>query len=255
MSVSQHDKIALITGAASGIGQAFARRLAQDGAHVVIADVQPADDTVKLVEDAGRRALFCHCDVSSPDAVAALAAEVERAFGRCDILVNNAGIFRLQPFEEITFADWRRVLSVNLDAAFLTSSTFVPGMKRRGWGRIVNIATSNFGLVALGYVHYIASKGGLIGLTRALASDLGPYGITVNAIAPTMTRTPGAMKRGPRAGDADMEQAFTNAAARQAIPRAMVPADLVGALSFLTGDDSAFVTGQTLYVNGGRVWA
>ena len=174
MSKSQNDKIAVVTGAASGIGQAFAQRLAEDGCHVVIADVQAADETVKRVEQAGRRSLYVHCDVSSPDAVAALAAEVEHAFGRCDILVNNAGIFQLQPFEQIRFADWRRVLSINLDSAFLTAQAFAPGMKRQGWGRIVNMASSTFGTVTLGYVHYIASKGGMIGLTRALASELGP---------------------------------------------------------------------------------
>jgi NAD(P)-dependent dehydrogenase (short-subunit alcohol dehydrogenase family) len=253
MASGHKDKIAVITGAASGIGQAFAQRLAEDGAHIVIADVQAADETAKLVEQAGRQALYCACDVSSPEAVAALAAQVERKFGRCDILVNNAGIFHLQPFEEISFADWRRVLSINLDSAFLTASAFAPGMKQRGWGRIVNMASSTFGAVVVGYAHYIASKGGLIGLTRALASELGPHGITVNAIAPTLTRTTGALKRGPRAGDADMEQSFANAAARQAIPRGQMPADLVGALSFLTGDDSAFITGQALYVNGGLV--
>ena len=255
MAKGHNGKVAVITGAAGGIGQAFAQRLAEDGADIVIVDVQPADDTVKLVQAAGRRALFCHCDVSSPEAITALAADVKREFGGCDILVNNAGIFNLQPFEEISFADWRKVLSINLDSAFLTASAFVPGMKARGWGRIVNMASSTFGTVTVGYAHYIASKGGMIGLTRALASEFGDNGITVNAIAPTLTRTPGALKRGPRAGDSDMEQAFVNAAGRQAIHRGQVPGDLVGALSFLTGDDSAFITGQTLYVNGGLVRA
>lgn len=219
MAKEHSGKVAVITGAASGIGQAFAQRLAEDGADIVIADVQPAEDTVKLVQAAGRRAMFRHCDVSSPDAVASLAADVKGEFGGCDILVNNAGIFHLQPFEQISFADWRRVLSINLDSAFLTASAFAPGMKARGWGRIVNMASSTFGTVTVGYAHYIASKGGMIGLTRALASEFGAHGITVNAIAPTLTRTPGALNRGPRAGDSDMEQAFINAAGRQAIHR------------------------------------
>jgi NAD(P)-dependent dehydrogenase (short-subunit alcohol dehydrogenase family) len=255
MAPSHHGKVAVITGAASGIGQAFAQRLAQDGCDVVIADLQPAEDTLQGVTAAGRRAWCCRCDVSSPDAVDALKRDVEREFGRCDILINNAGVFNLQPFAEMSFADWRRVLSINLDSAFLTCAAFVPGMRQRGWGRIVNMASSTFGTVSVGYVHYIASKGGMIGLTRALASELGPHGITVNAIAPTLTRTPGAMKRGPRPGERDIEHSFAAIAQRQAIPRTQTPADLVGTVSFLTSDDAAFVTGQTLYVNGGLVRA
>jgi len=247
------DKVAVITGAANGIGQAFAQRLAQDGAHVAIADIAPADATVRLVEQADRDALAGTCDVTSPEAVTALADAVAQRFGRCDILVNCAGIFPQQAFDDMTFADWRRVLSINLDSAFLLSSAFVPGMKRRGWGRIVNLASSTLGSVVTGFVHYVASKGGIVGFTRALASELGPHGITVNAISPGLTRTPGTLARKPRAGLASMDEEFAAVATMQAIKRGEVPDDLVGTMSFLTGDDAAFITGQTLNVDGGRV--
>jgi len=247
------DKVAVITGGANGIGQAFAQRLAQDGAHVAIADVAPADETVRLIEQAGRNALACTCDVTSPEAVKALADSVEHRFGRCDILINSAGIFPQLAFDDMTFADWRRVLSINLDGAFLVSSAFVPGMKRRGWGRIVNMASSTLGSVVTGFVHYVASKGGIVGFTRALASELGPHGITVNAISPGLTRTPGTLARKPRAGLASMDEEFASVATMQAIKRGEVPDDLVGTMSFLTSDDAAFITGQTLNVDGGRV--
>ena len=253
MGKGHRDKVAVITGGANGIGQAIAQRLAQDGALVAIADIAPADETVKLVAQAGREAIACTCDVTSPEAVKGLADAVERRFGRCDILINCAGIFPQQAFDTMTFADWRRVLSINLDGTFLVTAAFVPGMKQRGWGRIVNMASSTLGSVVTGFAHYVASKGGIVGFTRALATELGPHGITVNAISPGLTRTPGTLARKPRAGLASMDEEFAAVATMQAIKRGEVPDDLVGTMAFLTSDDAAFITGQTLNVDGGRV--
>ena len=146
MAKGHKDKVAVITGGANGIGQAFAKRLAEDGVHIAIADVAPADATVKMVEQAGRQALACQCDVTSEQSVAAMAAEVQKKFGRCDIVINCAGIFPQTAFEQMKFDDWRRVLSINLDSVFLVTAAFVPGMKQRGWGRVVSMASSTLRL-------------------------------------------------------------------------------------------------------------
>jgi NAD(P)-dependent dehydrogenase (short-subunit alcohol dehydrogenase family) len=246
-------KVALVTGAAGGLGQAFARRLAQDGAHVVLVDLKSCDETARMVQEAGRESMPVICDVTSEESVGHLAAEVDRHFGRCDILVNNAGIYPIQPFEQVTFGDWRRVMALNLDAVFLVTKAFAPGMKRRGWGRVINLSSSTFNMVASGYTHYIASKGGVVGFTRALATEMGNHGITVNAISPSLTRTPGTEGRKPRPGRASMDEEFAEIAKLQPIRRVQMPDDLAGVVSFLASDDSAFMTGQTLYVDGGMV--
>src|SRR5581483_9612242 len=194
------DKVAVITGGANGIGQAFAKRLAEDGVHIAIADLTDGRETVKLVEAAGRKALAVNCDVASPDSVAAMAQAVTDTFGRADIVVNCAGIYPQRDFAAMTFADWRKVLSINLDGTFLVTAAFVPGMRARQWGRIVNMASSTFGSVTTGFAHYVASKGGVIGFTRALAGDVAADGITVNAIAPGLTISPGTIVRKPRPG-------------------------------------------------------
>ena len=169
-------------------------------------------------------------------------------FGRCDILINNVGIYPNEPFEAVDFAKWRRVMAINLDSMFLTAKAFAPGMVERGWGRIVNMASNTFNTSVTGYSHYIASKGGVIGFTRALANDLADKGITVNAIAPSLVRTHGTEVTNPRS-----DERFAAVSAMQAIKRTQMPEDLTGALSFLVSDDAAFMTGQTLYVDGGWV--
>jgi NAD(P)-dependent dehydrogenase (short-subunit alcohol dehydrogenase family) len=251
MARGHQGKTAVISGASSGIGQAAAVRLAEEGVRIVIADLAPADETLRLIESVGGTATAILCDVSDPAGVAALGRQV----GQCDILVNNAGIYPMQRFAEISFADWRRVLSVNLDSMFLMTKEFVGGMQQRRWGRIVNFASDTVSLAVPGFAHYMASKAGVIGLTRALASELGEHGITANAIAPGQTRTPGTLGRRVIPGGMSQDEFFEVVASMQAIKRVGTVADLVGTVSFLTGDDAAFVTGQTIFVDGGLVRA
>ncbi len=251
MAKRHEGKTVVISGAASGIGQASAVRLAEEGATVIIADRDKAETTLQLIAGIGGKATAVACDVSNPASVAALREKVEAGGGRCDILVNNAGVYPVQTFDEITFDDWRRVLSINLDSMFLMAKALTGGMRQKGWGRVINIASDTVSLLVPDFVHYITSKAGVIGFTRSLATEFGKHGVTVNAIAPGLTRTPGTNARREIAGEMTNEQLFELMANMQSIKRGEQVSDLVGAISFLASEDAGFITGQTLYVNGG----
>lgn len=240
-------KIAVITGGANGIGQAIAQRFAAEGADIVIADLSPAPQTEAAVKEHGRRVLTVKCDVSKPDDVEAFGQNVISNFGRCDILVNNAGIYPLIPFDDLTFEQWKKTFEINVDSGFLMAKAFVPGMKKAGWGRIINMTSTTYWLKIEAYTHYISTKAANIGFTRALASELGKHGITVNAIAPSLVRT----ATTEASALSEMFDVLPNML--QAIPRLQVPQDLTGTAAFLASDDASFITGQTMAVDGGMV--
>ena len=247
---SKDGKVALVTGAAQGLGNAYARRLAREGAIVIAVDRQSAPAVAAELQACGApAALFHQTDVSEEKQISQLANAILDRFGRCDIIVNNAGISPRAALEDITLDDWRRTMAVNVESAFLICQALVPTMKAHEYGRIVNISSNTLGLVIEGFAHYMASKGAVVGLTRALASDLGAFGITVNCIAPGLTKTPNTESMFPDG------KFFEEVAKVQAIHRPSLPSDLVGAMSFLTSDDCAFFTGQTLVVDGGLLRA
>jgi NAD(P)-dependent dehydrogenase (short-subunit alcohol dehydrogenase family) len=242
----QDGRIALVSGAASGLGQAFAQRLAEDGATIAIADLGPAAETEAAIRSAGGSVASFRCDVSDPGSVRKLGESVVRELGRVDVLVNNAGVYPYQDWADITWEDWRRVLAINLDSMFLMSKAFVPAMQEAQWGRVINLATGSCFLPNRQMTHYISSKMGVIGFTRALATEVAASGVTVNAIAPSLVRTPGTVATTD-------EASFEYVASTQPIKRVQMPDDLVGTVSFLASDDAAFITAQTFSVDGGLV--
>jgi len=242
------DKTAIVTGAGQGIGKAMAARLAADGASVVIADVAQYDVAAAELAGSGARTLGLRVDVSSESDTASMAEETVKAFGRIDVLVNCAAMFatvKLGPFEEIPVDEWKRLLEVNVLGVALCCRAVTPQMRIQRSGRIINLA-SGAPLKGVPYfLHYIASKGAVIAMTRGLARELGKDGITVNAIAPGLTVSDGT------AGRPEHLRNQADTIRSRAIQREERPEDLVGAVSFLATADSAFMTGQTLVVDGG----
>jgi NAD(P)-dependent dehydrogenase (short-subunit alcohol dehydrogenase family) len=243
-------KIAIVTGAASGIGPAYAQGLAAEGAKVMIADVEPGDAAVRAIKEAGGEAQSRICDVSDEAQVTALVRDTEKAFGGVHILVNNAAVFARYvavPLDQISAADWERAFAVNVRGSYLCVKAALLVMRRQGYGKVINIASGTVFKGVPMMLHYVATKGAVIAMTRAMASELGQDGIRVNAIAPGLTSTEYLKGRNDIPGVLEA-MAKTRAIARQEEPR-----DLVGACIFLASPDSDFVTGQTLVVDGGQV--
>ena len=243
-------RTAIVTGAGRGIGKAFATRLAQDGANVVVADINNHDVSAADIASAtGAKTLGLKIDVSLLADTERMAAETIKAFGSIDILVNNAAMFAvltLKPFEEIPVEEWKRLMEINIMGVGLCSRAVSPQMRKQKSGRIINLASGAPLKGVPMFLHYIASKGAVIAMTRGLARELGRDNITVNAIAPGFTLSEGVLSN-PHQVEFNNEASIRT----RALPRDEKPEDLVGVCSYLASDDSAFMTGQTLVVDGG----
>jgi 3-oxoacyl-[acyl-carrier protein] reductase len=247
------DKVAIITGAAHGIGKAYARRFAEEGAHVVIADIDAAggEGTAKAILDAGGSAWSRATDVTKFPNVQGLMQETVKQFGRIDVLLNNAAIYVTQklwkgPVEELALEEWDRVIEVNLKGVFLCSKAVIPIMKQQKSGKIINIASGTFFSGSGNMPHYTTAKGGVVALTRVMARQLGEFGINVNCM------TPGSTMSEENVSDEVLARR-ENSVGKRAFKRVETPADIVGTALYLASSDSDFVTGQLLVVEGGGV--
>jgi NAD(P)-dependent dehydrogenase (short-subunit alcohol dehydrogenase family) len=236
-------KVAIVTGAAQGIGRAIAEKLASEGASVAVVDMngEGAQSVAASLDGLG-----IHADVSSEGDANRMVRETLDRYGNVDILVNAAAIVPFIPWDEVDFAYWRKLLSVNLDGAYLVSRAVERPMRDAGYGRIVLIGSNAFLAGTPNMGPYLAAKGGVIGLIRALATELGKYGITANAVSPGITRTEGALAT-PHKDSFDFVQAL------QAIPRHGLPEDIAPAVAFLASEEAGWITGQNLVVDAGHI--
>jgi len=233
-------RVALVTGAAQGIGQAIALALAERGAKVIATDLNPPQETVRKIGSTGCALAL---DVTQEEHWRSIAARA-RDVGEVDIVVNNAGYFPNRPIDELDLATWRKTMATNLDSHFLSVKCFLPEMRKKKWGRFVGISSNMVGLAIPGMSHYIATKMGIIGFMRGLANDVANDGITANSVLPGLTSTQAIAPQSEEQKRATWEQ--------QAIKRLGNAEDVTGAVLFLASDDAAFITGQAIVVDGGQ---
>ena len=250
-SLRLQGRVAIVTGAAQGIGARYAAALAAEGAALVCADVIDAEPVAAQIRAAGGRALALRADVTSAESVRQRAAASVEAFGRIDVLVNNAGLFAnlaLKPFEQIEAVEWDRVMAVNVRGPFECAKAVLPQMRAQGYGKIVNIASATVFKGSPMLLHYVTSKGAVVAMTRSLARELGDAGIRVNTLAPGLTASENTL-----ANPAWQGAVGANNIASRAIKREVTPEDLCGTLVYLASAESDFVTGQVIVVDGGSV--
>jgi NAD(P)-dependent dehydrogenase (short-subunit alcohol dehydrogenase family) len=243
MPISAKDKAVIVTGGAGEMGSSIARRLVDEGAKVVIADVA---DGSALADELSRQgdAVYVRTDVTSEESTAAMARAALDAYGRIDALVNNAGLFTAKPWDELTLVDWRERFAVNVEGTFLAAKAVVPAMTEQGRGRIINIGSDTVWMGTPGFAHYVASKGAVLAFTRAIATELGPRGITSVYVTPTLLETPGTRAAFPQ-GHFDFVLSHTP------IGRFEKPEDVNGLIVFLVSDDAAFINGAAINIGGG----
>jgi NAD(P)-dependent dehydrogenase (short-subunit alcohol dehydrogenase family) len=241
-------KVAIVTGGAQGIGRAIAEGLSAAGARIVIADLEGAQEAAAAFPDG----VGLTVDVASEEDVARLADEVVERCGSIDVLVNNAGLYaslEMRPFDQIPLEEWRRVMDVNVASMFLTCRAVVPVMRRQGHGKIVNISSGTPFRGVPFLLHYVTSKGAIVALTRALAKEVGKDNVLVNCVAPGFT-----MSAGVEAHPEVVEKLRDVSVSARTIQRDQLPEDVVGAVVFLSGPGSDFITGQTVVIDGGQTF-
>jgi NAD(P)-dependent dehydrogenase (short-subunit alcohol dehydrogenase family) len=243
MAITIKDKVVIVTGGAGEMGSAIVRRLADEGAKVVIADIADGSALAKELSQDGN-VIYVKTDVTSEESTAAMAQAALDAYGRIDAIVNNAGLFTAKPWDDLTLADWKERFAVNVDGTYLATRAVVPAMTEQGGGKVINIGSDTVWMGTPGFAHYVASKGAVLGFTRAIANELGPRGITSVYVTPTLLDTPGT-----RAGFAQGH--FDYVLSHTPIGRFEKPEDVTGLIVFLVSDDAAFVNGAAINIGGG----